>query len=89
MKISTAVDVTPTWAGLLPALVQLSDHKNEKVRADSWTELRRMAKAADHWNHAGPELIRALEFVLTDLNSDLPAETAGMIETALLTARRI
>ena len=61
MKISTAVDVTPTWTGLLPALVQLAEHKDLKVRTDSWTELRRMAGAADHWNAAGPELVAALE----------------------------
>jgi hypothetical protein len=60
MNISTAVDVTPTWTGLLPALVQLADHKDQKVRADTWTELRRMAGAADHWNTAGPELVAAL-----------------------------
>lgn len=86
MKISTAVDVTPTWTGLLPALVQLAEHKDLKVRTDSWTELRRMAGAADHWNAAGPELVAALELVLSDLNADISAETASAIQAALKTA---
>ena len=50
MKISTAVDITPTWAGLLPALVELANHKDLKVRSQAWTELRRMAQAADQLN---------------------------------------
>ena len=88
MKIST-VDVTPTWAGLLPALVQLAAHDDHKVRGDAWAELRRMAKAADHWNNAGPGLVRTLEMVLGDLNIDLPAETAGLIQGALSIAKEI
>lgn len=84
MKISTAVDVTPTWTGLLPALVELANHKNNKVRTDSWTELRRMAGAADHWNAAGPELVAALNAAL--LREDIASDELGDTIRAALNA---
>ena len=64
MKISTAIDVTPTWAGLLPALVELAAHDDLKVRGDAWTELRRMAQAADQWNDRVPTALDELHSAL-------------------------
>jgi hypothetical protein len=38
------IDITPTWEGLLPALLAIFE-SGEKQYA--WTELERMARAAD------------------------------------------
>ena len=78
-----SINITPTWTGLLPALVQLADHKDQKVRSDSWAELRKMARAADRWNACADPLVNALEFVLKDLNTELDYEARLMIEAAI------
>jgi hypothetical protein len=42
------IDVTPTWSGILPLLVELATNATtSKAREDSWKELRRMAAIAD------------------------------------------
>lgn len=52
------VDVTPTWEGLLPALLHLwSNNGSQKKFAED--ELRRMAIAADRWNKYGAPLLAA------------------------------
>ena len=41
------VDVTPTWQGILPALLTLLQSDNHKSRQVAESELRRMAGLAD------------------------------------------
>ena len=41
------VDVTPTWQGILPALLNLLQSDNPKSRQLAESELRRMAGLAD------------------------------------------
>lgn len=42
-----AVDLTPTWQGILPALLNLLQSDNLKSRQLAESELRRMAGLAD------------------------------------------
>ena len=44
---SKTVDVTPTWQGILPALLTLLQSDNPKTRQVAESELRRMAGLAD------------------------------------------
>ncbi|QOC54175.1 hypothetical protein [Caulobacter vibrioides] len=48
--MSRTVDLTPTWAGLLPVLVELAHEGNGTARPLARQELERMAQAADRWN---------------------------------------
>ena len=41
------VDLTPTWQGILPALLNLLQSDNLKSRQTAESELRRMAGLAD------------------------------------------
>ena len=41
------VDLTPTWQGILPALLNLLQSDNPKSRQVAESELRRMAGLAD------------------------------------------
>jgi hypothetical protein len=46
-----SVDVTPTWLGLLPMLLELTRPSiNQDARQMAFKELARMAEAADKWN---------------------------------------
>lgn len=47
MTTSKTVDVTPTWQGILPALLALLQSDNPKSRDLAESELRRMAGLAD------------------------------------------
>jgi len=47
MTTSKTVDVTPTWQGILPALLTLLQSDNPKSRQVAESELRRMAGLAD------------------------------------------
>lgn len=44
------VDITPTWAGVLPMLLALVTDGNAEGRDFARSELRKMAKAADMLN---------------------------------------
>jgi hypothetical protein len=44
------IDITPTWAGLVPAFVALNETGTDEGRATAITEIRRMAQAADAHN---------------------------------------
>lgn len=44
---SKTVDVTPTWQGILPALLTLLQSDNLQTRQIAESELRRMAGLAD------------------------------------------
>lgn len=44
------IDMTPTWAGLLPVLAELLERGNAEGRKTARAELARMAQAADKWN---------------------------------------
>jgi hypothetical protein len=41
------VDLTPTWTGVLPLLVEVAFSQNQGAREPAWIELKRMAKIAD------------------------------------------
>lgn len=50
------IDCTPTWEGLLPMMLHMSDPRNiqkdkrEETRQNMRAEFLRMARAADNWN---------------------------------------
>jgi hypothetical protein len=46
---TVTIDLTPTWSGILPALLALLEAGGE-ARATAEKELRKMADAADKWN---------------------------------------
>jgi hypothetical protein len=82
------IDITPRWADLMAPLLSLAyEGKTTDARIHARGELFRMAQAADRWNAAAPDLVRCLEFILADLNTDLSAETAGLIQSAIDKAR--
>jgi hypothetical protein len=68
---------------MAPLLSLVQDGVTLDARMTARKELRRMAEAADRWNSAAPDLVRCLEFILADLNTDLSAETAGLIQSAI------
>ena len=43
----TTIDITPTWAGILPALIALLQSPNMEARRTATEELTRMAWIAD------------------------------------------
>lgn len=47
-----SIDVTPTWAAILPMLRLAAENGNATGRGIAWEELARMADAADRWNAA-------------------------------------
>jgi len=48
MKNTETIDITPTWAGLLPVLIHLSvNGTTTESRAMATSELARMANLAD------------------------------------------
>ncbi len=82
------IDLTPRWADLMAPLLSLAyDGQTLDSRMGARAELFRMARAADRWNECAPDLVRCLEFILADLNTDLSAETAGLIQAAIDKAR--
>lgn len=45
------IDMTPTWEGLVPALIHILQHsESERSKRDIADELNKMARAADRWN---------------------------------------
>jgi hypothetical protein len=45
------IDMTPTWEGLVPALIHILQHsKSDRSKHDIADELTKMARAADRWN---------------------------------------
>jgi hypothetical protein len=45
------IDITPTWASLVPALIHILQHsESESSKHDIADELTKMARAADRWN---------------------------------------
>ena len=82
------IDTTPRWADLMAPLLSLANEgKTQDARITARNQLFKMAQAADKWNECADDLIRALEFILADLNTDLSAETAGIIQAAIDKAR--
>ena len=47
IEMTKTVDLTPTWQGILPALLDLVRSDNYKTREIAERELRRMAGLAD------------------------------------------
>ena len=48
MKNTETIDMTPTWAGLLPVLLYLVENATTaEARNTAYTELSRMAEMAD------------------------------------------
>jgi hypothetical protein len=58
MSKPNAIDVTPTWAAVLPILIAAIENGNEKGRKAAREELLRMAQAADKFNAARDEANR-------------------------------
>lgn len=81
------LDLTPSWTALLPAVIAVLRDGDENGRKLATRELERMATAADRLNAIAPNMLRALEFVAADSNTDMPAETALIIRAAIDTAR--
>lgn len=53
-KQPEAIDMTPTWAAILPVLILGLTDGNAEGRAIAQKELVRMAQAADQWNATAP-----------------------------------
>lgn len=50
-KAVTTIDITPTWRGLLPVLVELATNATTvEAQKDAEAELQKMATAADRYN---------------------------------------
>ncbi len=49
-KPKGTIDMTPTWRGMLPLLLELYENSNATGRQTAISELRRMADAADAYN---------------------------------------
>lgn len=47
---SKSIDITPTWSGVLPALLAAVADGTPEGKRMAREELGRMAQAADHWN---------------------------------------
>jgi len=47
---TVTVDITPTWAGILPALIAVIRDGTPEGQRAAVTELQRMAQAADRLN---------------------------------------
>lgn len=56
----TTIDLTPTWAGLLPALLAAVSDGTAEGRQIAMEELKRMAGAADRWNENAGKMVAAL-----------------------------
>ena len=48
---AATIDITPTWAGVLPILIAAIERGNATGRGAAVAELKRMAEAADRLNH--------------------------------------
>lgn len=56
------IDITPTWEGLLPLLIELAHNATTpEARKAAQTELSRMARAADLFNKDGVKIFRSEE----------------------------
>jgi hypothetical protein len=49
-NLAGAIDLTPTWRGIIPLLLAGIESGTDKGRAIALAELARMADAADKWN---------------------------------------
>ena len=47
MKNTTTIDITPTWEGILPVLLNLLKSKSPEARECGIDELTKMARIAD------------------------------------------
>ena len=59
-KAAETIDMTPTWAGLLPALLALAEGSTAAGKKTAREEFARMAQAADNWNANAGALLDAL-----------------------------
>jgi hypothetical protein len=58
------IDLTPTWASLVPVLMHIAKHsESPSGLRDVTDELTKMARAADLWNAHCKEQIATLEQV--------------------------
>lgn len=55
MHEPTTIDLTPTWAGILPALIAVIRDGTPEGQRLALEELRRMADAADRFNQLAKE----------------------------------
>lgn len=79
----TTINLTPSWRGLLPALIAVIQDGTPEGQRLAVIELQRMAQAADRLNETAPDMLAALQFVLNDGNAELCAETAAIIQAAI------
>lgn len=71
----TTIDLTPTWAGLLPALLAAVTDGTAEGRQIAIEELERMAGAADRWNENATALVDLLSQARSALSDQLPSHT--------------
>lgn len=50
IKVIETIDLTPTWRGILPALVHLTREGDAEGKAHAWKELYRIADIVDEMN---------------------------------------
>ena len=68
------IDITPSWRGILPALIAMLQSEEPAVRAvrsDAMFELSRMADAADLAREAVPDLVNSLRSLIDYFGADV------------------
>lgn len=85
------VDVTPTWRGVLPALVAALEDGTAEGRRIAREELARMAEAADNWNASNARVaaLEAIAIVANETAHHIPAGDARAEMDSALEAYRV
>jgi hypothetical protein len=77
--MSNTIDLTPTWAGVLPALLAVLESGTNEGKKMAREELAKMAKGLDRCNAVVPALLEALEGVMKPIAG---SDKAPMYEAA-------
>lgn len=83
------IDMTPTWAGILPALRALIENSNPEGRRTAWAELERMAALADERNQLSGELYRRESAELSDVIQSYEMRGDGCQAAGAIVLRRL
>lgn len=69
--VSITIDCTPTWAGLLPLMLELAQHKKLSVREPILKEFTRMAELADSVEELQDDTVDTYRILLSIINDPL------------------
>lgn len=71
------IDMTPTWAGLLPALLALAESSTAAGKKTAREEFARMAKAADQWNANAAALVELVK-AARNMAAEVSPQSTGL-----------